>query len=1184
MEDPTPARAACDPALTLTPASSVVETRGFVQLVGGGGTGDHRFALQEDATGAEVNSTTGAYLAGPVDGIDRIVVRDDGCDGEAAAQIEVVGPLIVAPEATRVPPGTGVSPAVTGGSGSWSCEMTVDGSGPTLAGCAYTAGPDPGLDILRITDDATGAFGEVQIEVGSEHALRAAGEGGMFVVAGSPAAVWTVGGSGEVTLQPAGDLTVDGNRVSAETGASGTITVQDLYSPELSVDLPVTGVGARVPELARDGERSGQGVVLGLGDVDGDNLPDAALAFIESSIGAYYSGAVAIYGGNGAGLDAVPARVIGGTDAMQTLGRSVAAADLDGDGLVDLLVGADRTDRGVTNNGALMIYSGVAGQYFSDEPTRVLYGRNAYARFGSAVAVCDFDGDGFLDLAVGAMEDIDEAVAEPAVDQGAVHVFRGAAGGFDDEANFILHGKQWSLDDGWASTPGMNLGVALAAGDFDGDGLCDLAAGASEASFDGEARTGAVFLYLGTLENAALLTRDPALVLEGAGGGQLGRRLSMGDVNGDGRADLAATAWDLDGAASGVGAVRLLRGRAVLPTDGGERVPAGNVDWSVLGTTSFERVGTDVHLADQDGDGDAELLIGVYRGEVGIGVNEGVIRQYDADTLSSAPPGHDATGEPPDRELEGPAAQARFGQAVAFIDDTDGDGMREILGLAGFDSSEGIESGGLYAVDGGGSSSLEPLQVPGVASGHEVGRGVLLHDMDGDSTLDLVVGVPGAGSEDSGANSGRVEVYPGLGGGVFGDLPVPRLGGHDTHSSSDHFGYAVRSAGDFDGDGWEDLAVVARKGGRPSAFDSDEVANPDDCPGAASSVGEVFVYRGGPAGIADEPSFVWYGLESSAYVYEIEGGFDRNGDGYDDLAVASRLWGDGGGFAFVRGRPADEGLTVICEEESYDATSRFDDLGSSIAVLGDLDSDGCDEVAVGAARDEVDYFNQGIVRVMWGFGASCTQQARVTSMALNIVGAECGSALASGRDVDGDGVVDLAVGGAAFRADFSEFGAVFLVSGAFILSLEPELHSEGSLPGQDLELLHLMLPGDGMVEQSGLIGTEAGGLFGDALAMVPDPSTPGRGAVAIGVPQGDLGGTELAGGVVIHRWVEGPDVDGLEPLPFLVLAGESASPGGLLGSVLRTGLGDLDDALLVGAPNSDAGGLDQGAVYFVRLP
>src|SRR5690606_33628826 len=101
----------------------------------------------------------------------------------------------------------------------------------------------------------------------------------------------------------------------------------------------------------------------------------------------------------------------------------------------------------------------------------------------------------------------------------------------------------------------------------------------------------------------------------------------------------------------------------------------------------------------------------------------------------------------------------------------------------------------------------------------------------------------------------------------------------------------------------------------------------------------------------------------------------------------------------------------------------------------------------------------------------------------------------------------------------------------------------------------------GLDGDHGLVGTASGGLFGRATALVADPTQPGRALVAVGAPLGDVGGFDLSGGVVLHRYVG----EGLEEAPFALLVGESFAPG-QAGATLRADTLDGAPVLLVGAP------------------
>ncbi len=113
--------------------------------------------------------------------------------------------------------------------------------------------------------------------------------------------------------------------------------------------------------------------------------------------------------------------------------------------------------------------------------------------FGDALAVCDFDDDGFADLAVG----VPEETVGPNDNAGSLHVFYGSPGGLSTvgEQDFDLD----DLDLSGGADAGDQWGSALAAGDFDLDGVCDLAVGAPGKSVGAaDNHAGAVVVLFGT--------------------------------------------------------------------------------------------------------------------------------------------------------------------------------------------------------------------------------------------------------------------------------------------------------------------------------------------------------------------------------------------------------------------------------------------------------------------------------------------------------------------------------------------------------------------------------------------------------------------------------------------------------------------------------------------------------------
>ena len=391
---------ACNPALTLSPEQAWAEPYGGVRLTPDGGTGRYKVVIAEDGSvGAAVDPSTGSYVAGgTAETTDRVVVTDLGCIGEAEAFVDVVAPLTLAPKTLTVRPGTAVPLAVSGGSDEVSCAMVRSDSGGTVDAdtCVYTAGRGSGTDRVRATDGRTGTTSDAVAVVDPAMRFRVHGDAIFFVPEGGIAVPRTEGGSGVIRLTGEGGVVIRDGAVIGEPGASGTLTVEDVYTGDVD-STRVEVVRQLLPELPRDGEASGEGVAIPLGDVNGDGYADTALGLTEASVGAYWGGMVAVYQGSSAGLDPTPVQVFAGDSPEGTFGRDIAAADVDGDGRIDLLIGADRDDAGLTNTGTVSIHRGVAGGFFEDEPSTVLKGDVGYGRLGSAVAACDFDGDGAID-------------------------------------------------------------------------------------------------------------------------------------------------------------------------------------------------------------------------------------------------------------------------------------------------------------------------------------------------------------------------------------------------------------------------------------------------------------------------------------------------------------------------------------------------------------------------------------------------------------------------------------------------------------------------------------------------------------------------------------------------------------------------------------------------------------------
>ncbi len=239
------------------------------------------------------------------------------------------------------------------------------------------------------------------------------------------------------------------------------------------------------------------------GDFDDDGYNDLAVGSPHDEQGDYpdtrHHGFVTINYGSPTGLTHAGADKLSidpswEDDTSIEMGRVLAAGDFDGDGADDLAVALPfvNTNDGMgstfNNGGAVLIYPGIAGIGISPNASAALVGAfQADERFGWALAVGDFDDDGYEDLAVGG----------PGRDgrQGGVSVFYGNASGlrWDDPRR-----TEFSASD-WLSAPPADseFGAKLAAGHVMGDPSDDLIIGAPHMTVIGLANEGRIFLTEG---------------------------------------------------------------------------------------------------------------------------------------------------------------------------------------------------------------------------------------------------------------------------------------------------------------------------------------------------------------------------------------------------------------------------------------------------------------------------------------------------------------------------------------------------------------------------------------------------------------------------------------------------------------------------------------------------------------